>query len=62
MIKNEILALIIPIYYEEKNIPDLLDEILKKIKIPIKLYFVYDLEEDPTLVVLKSLLKDRFIR
>ena len=57
MIKNEILALIIPIYYEEKNIPDLLDEISKKIKIPIKLYFVYDLEEDPTLVVLKSSLK-----
>ena len=57
MIKNEILALIIPIYYEEKNIPDLLEEVSKKIKIPIKLYFVYDLEEDPTLVVLKSLLK-----
>ena len=33
------------------------EKISKKIKIPIKLYFVYDLDEDPTVIVLNSLLK-----
>ncbi len=52
---SPILALLIPVYHEEDSIGSLLNEIEKCIKIPVKVYILYDYEEDPTLPVVKSL-------
>ena len=43
------IALIIPIYYEENNVIPLLSKISISIKAPIKVYFIYDEEKDPTI-------------
>ena len=43
------IALIIPIYYEENNVIPLLNKISTSIKVPIKAYFIYDEEKDPTI-------------
>ena len=58
-IKQPILALIVPVYYEQDNIIKLLDDIQEKIKIPIKLYIIYDTEIDPTVEVVKKI-KDQY--
>lgn len=50
-----ILALIIPVYYEENNIKPLLEKIHSFIKIPIKVYFIYDTDDDPTVPVINHL-------
>lgn len=49
MKESDSIAIIIPIYHEEKNVVPLLNNIGIKIKIPIKLYFIFDSEDDPTL-------------
>ena len=49
-----ILALLIPVYNEEKSILPLLKEISSFIKIPIKLYFIYDSDNDPTVSVIEN--------
>ncbi len=48
MPKNNSIALIVPIHYEEKNVVPLLDNISLRIKIPINVYFIYDDDNDPT--------------
>lgn len=54
MITSPILALIIPVYYEQDNIIALLDKITQHIKIPIKVYIIYDFVEDPTVGLVKN--------
>ncbi len=53
-----ILALIIPIFHEQKNIPNLIHKINSNIKIPIKIYFIFDKEDDPTLPVIEKIKND----
>ena len=53
-----ILALIIPIYHEEKNIVPLFERIQKHIKIPIKIYCIYDTDDDPTVSVIMDVIED----
>jgi len=55
-----ILALVIPVYNEEKNIIPLLDKISSLIKIPIKLYFIYDNDNDPTVTIIKKNLNYKY--
>ena len=43
------LGLIIPIYYEQDNIIPLLKEIETSIRMPVKIYFIYDSNDDPTI-------------
>tara|TARA_Y100000310_G_C20675837_1_gene812981 strand:+ start:1283 stop:2044 length:762 start_codon:yes stop_codon:yes gene_type:complete len=52
--KRPILALIIPIYFEEKNIESLFTMIESYIKIPVKIYFIYDSIDDPTITEIKN--------
>ena len=54
--KQPILALIIPVYHEESNIKPLLEKIESFIKIPIKIYFIYDNENDPTVLIINDLI------
>lgn len=49
-----ILALIIPVYYEQENILKLFSNIDDRIKIPIKSYVIYDTKEDPTVDVVEN--------
>lgn len=46
-----ILALIVPVYNEQDNILPLLTNITDKIKIPLKVYIIFDTEDDPTVGV-----------
>lgn len=55
-----ILALIVPVYNEEKNIQPLLERISSHIKIPVKIYFIYDSDSDPTVDVIKSQIKNYY--
>ena len=56
-----ILALIVPVYNEQNTILPLLNNISDKIKIPIKVYIVYDFDEDMTVsIVNKNKSKYRF--
>ena len=54
MSDSDKIALIIPIHYEENNILPLLDNITLRIKIPIKLYFIYDDKNDPSINVIST--------
>jgi len=54
MIQSPILALIIPVFQEQDNIVTLLDNISKKIKIPITVNIIFDTEDDPTVGVVKE--------
>ena len=48
------IALIIPIYYEENNVIPLLSKFSISIKAPIKVYFIYDEEKDPTIKKIRN--------
>jgi len=52
--KRPILALIVPVYFEEKNIESLITKIISYIKIPVKIYFIYDSIDDPTITEIKN--------
>lgn len=54
MNQRPILALLIPVYYEQDNIVPLFNNISHSIKIPIKVYVIYDSEEDPTVDVVQN--------
>ena len=54
MSSETILALIIPVYNEQENITKLIKKINDYIKIPIKIYFIYDSNEDPTIKVINQ--------
>lgn len=54
MTSSTILALIIPVFDEQENIPRLIKKINLFIKIPIKIYFVYDKENDSTIPAIKK--------
>lgn len=54
MTSSTILALIIPVFNEQKNIPGLIRKINLFIKIPIKIYFIYDSKSDPTISAIKK--------
>jgi len=51
---SPILALIVPIYNEQNNILKLIVNVDECIKIPVKLYLIYDYDEDPTLEVIRN--------
>ena len=55
MSDKTILALIIPVFHEQENIPKLINKINSYIKIPIKIYFIFDSDEDPTISVIERL-------
>ena len=52
--EQPILALIIPVYHEQNNIINLFSAIYNSIKIPLKVYVIYDTEDDPTFDVVKT--------
>jgi glycosyltransferase involved in cell wall biosynthesis len=54
MSPRPILALIIPVYHEQDNILSLMERIETSIKIPVKVYVVFDDYDDPTLPVIKK--------
>ena len=54
MTSSTILALIIPVFNEQENIPVLIKKINSHIKIPIKIYFVYDSDVDQTIPAIKK--------
>jgi dolichol-phosphate mannosyltransferase len=58
VINSPILALIIPVYYEQDNIINLFNEIAHRIKIPIRIYIIYDTDEDPTFQIVKDKIND----
>ncbi len=55
-----ILSIIIPVYNEKDNIKPLLDNIDKSIKIPIKVYIIYDSVNDNTIPAVKEVEKNFF--
>ncbi len=57
------LSIIIPVYFEDKNIVRTLAEIEKKVKTPYEILVVYDIESDPTVNTVYKILKvKKFIR
>lgn len=54
MTVSPILALIVPVYNEQDNILKLIAKINESIKIPVKLYVIYDYDEDPTLEAVRN--------
>jgi len=52
------LSIIVPVFLEEKTISNTLDEIEKKVKTPHEVLVVYDIREDPTVVVVKEYIKN----
>lgn len=59
MVEPPILALLIPVYHEEDNIIPLFNRIAESIKIPVKIYILYDYDGDPTVGVVNGI-KDSF--
>jgi len=51
------LSIIIPVYFEDKNIISELDEIKKKVKTSYNIIVVYDLDNDPTIKVVEKYIK-----
>lgn len=51
------ISIIIPVYFEEKNILPELEEIKKKIKTSYEIIVVYDLDDDPTIKVVENYIK-----
>ena len=51
------LSIIIPVYFEEDNILPELEEIKKKVKTSYLIIIVYDLDNDPTIGVVKKYIK-----
>ncbi|MDC3171480.1 glycosyltransferase [Pelagibacteraceae bacterium] len=54
MADTTILALIVPVYHEQENISKLISKINSHIKIPIKIYFIYDSYDDPTVKAIEN--------
>ena len=54
MTDKTILALIVPVFYEQENISKLINKINSHIKIPIKIYFIYDSSDDPTIKAIED--------
>jgi len=53
------IGIVVPVYYEDENIENLLNEIEGKIKNSKKVFIVYDVDEDPTVPVVSNLI-DRY--
>lgn len=51
------LSIVIPVYFEDKNIILELEEIKGKVKTPHEVIVVYDLSNDPTIKVVESYIK-----
>ena len=51
------LSIVIPIFFEEKNILKIFAEIQKKVKTPHETVIIYDLNSDPTVEVAKEYIK-----
>jgi len=51
------LSIVIPIFFEEKNILKIFAEIQKKVKTPHETIIIYDLDSDPTVEVAKEYIK-----
>ena len=51
------IGIVVPVYWEAENIENLLNEIDGKIRTEKKVFIVYDVEEDPTIEVVNSLIK-----
>lgn len=49
--------IVVPVYNERENIRNTLYEIENKVKIPYKIFIVYDFEEDNTLPVIKDYMR-----
>jgi dolichol-phosphate mannosyltransferase len=58
MTKNPKLHIVIPVYNEGKNFPNLYKNIKKNIKIPHKIIVVYDFDEDTTVPVVERYQRD----
>ncbi|HOJ86352.1 MAG TPA: glycosyltransferase [Elusimicrobiales bacterium] len=52
------LSLVVPIYNEAENVENLLNNIHKNINIPMEILFIYDMDWDNTLPVIKSISKN----
>jgi glycosyltransferase involved in cell wall biosynthesis len=50
------IGIVVPVYYEDENIENLLNEIERKIKNSKKVFIVYDVDEDPTVPVVFNLI------
>ena len=50
------IGIVVPVYYEDENIENLLNEIEGKIKNSKKVFIVYDVDEDPTVSVVSNLI------
>jgi len=50
------IGIVVPVYYEDENIENLLNEIEGKIKNSKKVFIVYDVDEDPTVPVVFNLI------
>jgi len=55
------LDIVIPVYFEERNIAETLENILKRIKINFRIIIVYDYLEDPTVNEIKNNFNDKKI-
>ncbi len=53
------LALVVPVYNEAENFPQLVDQIERHVPQPLTLYMVYDFDEDTTLPVARQLAASR---
>lgn len=51
------LGFIIPVFYEKDNIAPLVKGIYENVTTPFSLNFIYDLDQDPTLLAIKSMQK-----
>jgi len=51
------LSIVIPVFFEEKNILKIFAEIQKKVKTPHETIIIYDLDSDPTAEVAKKYIK-----
>ncbi|KKP37584.1 MAG: hypothetical protein UR23_C0002G0014 [Candidatus Roizmanbacteria bacterium GW2011_GWA2_32_13] len=51
------LSIIIPVYFEEKNILSELEEIKRKVETSYEIIVVYDLDNDPTIKVVEDYIK-----
>jgi len=54
---NASLGIIIPVYHEAENIGKTLTTLEEKVRIPHRIYIVYDFEEDNTLPVVKGFIR-----
>lgn len=58
MNNNHLISIILPVYNEEKNIKRTIQAIEKKVRNQHEILVVYDFEEDPSLLIVKDLIKN----